>query len=100
MRAKINNKVYNTQTSRLIGNRFAIQRKCNRVECLLFKKKNGEYFLYCNAYDKTWFHWYDFLTDENAYYEPENHQFFGGGEFIVPLQTEQDVDFYIELAVA
>lgn len=94
---KINNKTYNTETAKLVGNYFYIQRNCNRILCYLYKKRNGEYFIRCFGGDKTYYRWYDFLTDDNADRVPLYHQWFIC-EFIVPLVTNEDIEYYSKLA--
>lgn len=98
MKQKINNKTYNTETSKLVGNYFYIRRLCNLILCYLYKKRNGEYFIRCFGGDKTYYKWYDFLTDSNADKEPLYHQYFIG-EFIVPLVTNEDIEYYSELSM-
>ena len=98
MKRKINNKTYNTDTANLIGNYFYIQRNCSRILCYLFKKRNGEYFIKCRGGDKTYHQWYDFLTDTDAYREPLYNQYFIG-DFIVPLVTNEDIEYYSKLAM-
>lgn len=97
MKRKINNRTYNTETAKLVGNYFYIQRSCNSILCYLYKKRNGEYFIKCSS-GKTYHQWYDFLTDDNAYNEPLYHQYFIG-EFLVPLVTNEDIEYYSELAM-
>lgn len=94
----INCKTYKTETSKLVGHYFYIRKRCNRVLCYLYKKRNGEYFLRCFGGDKTWYQWYDFLTDDNAYNEPLYHKYWIG-EFLVPLVTNEDIEYYSELAM-
>ena len=98
MKRKINNKTYNTETANLVGNYFYIQRLCNRILCYLYKKINGEYFIRCIGGDKTYYQWYNFLTDTDAYREPLYNQYFIG-DFIVPLVTSEDIEYYTELAM-
>ena len=98
MKQKINNKTYNTETSKLVGHCFYIQKRCNRVLCYLYKKRNGEYFIHCRGFDYTWYRWYDFLTDANADREPLYHKSFIG-EFIIPLVTSEDIEYYSELSM-
>lgn len=98
MKQKINNKTYNTETARLVGNYFYIQKRCNRILCYLYKKITGEYFIKCSGGYKTCYRWYDFLTDANADREPLYYQLFNG-EFIVPLVTNEDIEYYSELAM-
>ena len=98
MKRKINNRVYNTETAKLVGECFFIQRNCNRVKCYLYKKRTGEYFIKCSGGNVTYHQWYDFLTDDNAYNEPLYHQYFIG-EFLVPLVTNEDIEYYSKKAI-
>lgn len=98
MKRKINNRIYNTETAKLVGNYFYIQRNCNRILCYLYQKRNGEYFIKCRGGNITYHQWYDFLTDDNAYNEPLYHQYFIG-DFLVPLVTSEDIEYYTKLAI-
>lgn len=98
MKRKINNKIYNTETSKLIGSYFYIQRRCNRILCYLYKKRTGEYFLRCFGLIGEWYRWYDFLTDTNADREPLYHKLFNG-IFLLPLVTNEDIEYYSDLAM-
>lgn len=98
MKRKINNKIYNTETSKLVGSYFYIRRRCNRVLCYLYKKRNGEYFLRCFGLIGEWYRWYDFLTDTNADREPLYHKLFNG-IFLLPLVTSEDIEYYSDLAM-
>lgn len=98
MKQKINNRVYNTETAKLVGSYFYVSNRCSPVQCYLYKKRNGEYFLQCRGGDKTYHQWYDFLTDDNAYNEPLYHKYWIG-EFLVPLVTNEDIEYYSKLAI-
>ena len=98
MKRKINNRTYNTETAKLVGEHFYISNRCNRVQCYLYKKRTGEYFLRCIGGNITYHQWYDFLTDDNAYNEPLYHQYFIG-DFLVPLVTSKDIEYYSKKAI-
>lgn len=92
MKRKINNKTYNTETAVFI-NRMVVQRRCTKVIVTVYKKRNGEYFLYCVSYPNTYFTALDFLT-EKGYVNPE-HYVHLIGEFIIPLEDEEDIDYWL-----
>jgi hypothetical protein len=97
MKRKINNRIYNTETAKLVGSHFYIRKRCNIICCYLYQKRNGEYFIKCRGGD-TYHQWYDFLTDDNAYNEPLYHKYFIG-EFLVPLVTSEDIEYYSKKAI-
>lgn len=98
MKRIINNRIYNTETSKLVGNYFYIRKRCNDILCYLYKKRNGEYFLRCFTHIGQWYRWYDFLTDTDANIEPLYHKLFNG-IFLLPLVTNEDIEYYSELAM-
>jgi hypothetical protein len=92
MKRKINNKTYNTETAVFI-NRMVVQRRCTKVIVTVYKKRNGEYFLYCVSFPNTYFTALDFLTEKD-YVNPEHYAHLIG-EFIIPLEDEEDIEYWL-----
>lgn len=92
MKRKINNRVYNTDTA-VFMNRMDVQRRCTKVIVTVYKKRNGEYFLYCVSHPNTYFTALDFLTEKNSV-NPE-HYVHLNGEFIIPLEDEKDIEYWL-----
>lgn len=92
MRKKINNRVYNTDTAVIIK-RMDVQRRCTLVRLTVYKKRNGEYFLYCVSHPNTIFKVLDFLT-EKKYVDMEHYKHVNG-KFIIPLADEDDINYWL-----
>lgn len=92
MRNKINNRIYNTDTA-VFMNRMYVQRRCTKVIVSVYKKRNGEYFLYCVSFPNTYFTPLDFLTEKD--YVNQYHYEHLNGEFIIPLEDEEDIEYWL-----
>ena len=92
MKRKINNRTYNTETA-VFMNRMDVQRRCTKVIVTVYKKRNGEYFLYCVSHPNTYFTALDFLMEKNSV-NPE-HYVHLNGEFIIPLEDEKDIEYWL-----
>ena len=92
MRKRINNRIYNTDTAEYIK-RMDVQRRCTLVRLTIYKKRNGEYFLHCVSHPNTFFQPIHFLT-EKGYINPK-HYVHLNGEFIIPLEDEDDINYWL-----
>lgn len=93
MRKRINNRIYDTDTAVFVK-RMDVRRCCTQVIVDIYKKRNGEYFLYCVSHPNTIFKVLDFLTEKK--YVDMKHYKYVNGSFIIPLEDEEDIEYWLD----